>query len=122
MASFGKIRPLLGADGAIPAANRQAVMDAINGAEPGIAAAEAAAQTNDELYVAQELRYRKQSLLLAAQGGGAAAQAALAPFIDKLLANPVTPKESIGNYAIERGRIAFGMNQFPVALADVPAR
>jgi hypothetical protein len=117
LGSFGKIRPLLAADGSIPANNRQAVMDAINGAEPGIAAAEAAAQTNDELYVAQELRYRKQSLLLAAQGGGAPAQAALAPYIDKLLANPVTPKESIGTYALERGRIAFGMNQFPAALA-----
>lgn len=117
LASFAKIRPLLGANGAITDANRPAIMEAINGAEPGIAAAEAAAQTNDELYVAQELRYRKQSLLLAAQGGAAGSQQQLAPYLDKLLANPVTPKESIGNYALERGRIAFGMNQFPVALA-----
>lgn len=76
-------------------------------AETPVAAAEAAARTNDELYVAQELRYRKESLLNAARNAGSEDTIRFAPYLDKLLANPSTPPSQIGDYAYERAHIAY---------------
>ncbi|MES2754565.1 MAG: hypothetical protein V4659_07870 [Pseudomonadota bacterium] len=90
-------------------------------AEAPIAALEAEAKSNDELYVAQELRYRKETVALSAdfpEGGVAAQQAAvrLAPYIDKLLANPSTPQASVAEYAFERGRISLTARQYAQAI------
>lgn len=123
LTALGKVRPLLVAGGGqVTAANKPQIVAAIAEAEPFLAQADAAAQTNEELYVAQELRYRQLSMKMAAQyaGDAAGARAAgpqLAPVLDKLLANPITPAASIKEYAFERGRIAFGANEFRPALA-----
>lgn len=123
LAAQGKARTAAAATGGqVTAANKAAILAALGEAEPFVAQAEAAAQTNDELYVAQELRYRQQSMMLAAQyagdaAGARAAGAQIAPTLDKLLANPITPQESVKEYAFERGRIAFQANDFRGALA-----
>lgn len=122
LAQLGQVRTLLATTGgAVNPANKAQVVAAIQAAEPSVAAAEAAAQTNDEQYVAAELRYRMQSLLVAAQyagdpAGQRAAGAALAPTLDRLLANPATPQTQVAEYSMERGRIAFQANQFRQAL------
>lgn len=98
--------------GQVTTANAGAVLAALNAAEAPIAAAEAAAKTNDELYVTQELRYRKESVSNAARyagnpGAAGQASAQLAPVLDRLLANPSTPPTSVAEYAFERGQIAY---------------
>ncbi len=119
----GKARTAAAATGGqVTAANKAAIIAALGEAEPFLAQGDAAAQTNDELYVMQELRYRQQSMMLAAQyagnaAGATAAAAQLAPTLDKLLANPLTPQDSVKEYAFERGRIAFQANDFRGALA-----
>lgn len=98
--------------GRITAANSAQVVQTLGEAEAPIAAAEAAAKTNDELYVAQELRYRKESLTNAARFHSDSRMAGqesvrFAPYLDKLLTNPSTPATSVGEYAYERGHIAY---------------
>lgn len=119
--AFDTILKLTGPSGQITAANTAQVQQALAEVEPAVAAAEAAAKTNDELYVAQELRYRKESLVSAARfygdsGGIAADRIRLAPYLDKLLANPSTPAASIGEYAFERGHIAYLSQRYQDAI------
>lgn len=107
--------------GQLTPANAPTVLAALNEAEAPLAAAEAAAKTNDELYVTQELRYRKDSVSNAARyvSDPAAANAAsvqLVPVLDKLLANPSTPPASIGEYAFERAQIAYQTQKYQDAL------
>ena len=59
--AFDKASKAMGG-GQLTAANAPTVLAALNEAEAPLAAAEAAAKTNDELYVTQELRYRKDSV------------------------------------------------------------
>lgn len=118
--AFDKVTKALGG-GQINASNSAAILAALNEAEAPIAAAEAAAKTNDELYVVQELRYRKESVANAARFHAdprAADQASVqfAPYLDKLLANPSTPPASIGEYAYERAQIAYLSQRYQDAL------
>lgn len=118
--AFDKATKAMGG-GQLNASNSAAVLAAMNEAEAPIAAAEAAAQTNDELYVTQQLRYQKESVSNAARYVGnpnAANQASVqfAPYLDKLLANPSTPPASIGSYAFERGQIAYMTQKYQDAL------
>ena len=104
----------------IIASNRAALIAALNSAEAPIAQAEAAATTDDERYVAQELRYRKESIMLSAQTpedqrAVNLASVNLAPYLDKLLANPSTPQATQASYGFERGRIALIANQYAQA-------
>lgn len=122
LVELGKVRALTGPSGVVTPANQAQVIAAIEAAEPHIAAAEAAAQTNDEQYVTAELRYRKTNALIAARSpNNAAGQAAgnplIVPVLDRLLANPVTPQESIGKYAFDRARIAYLAQEYRPALA-----
>ena len=86
-------------------------------AATGIAATEAAAKTDDEKYIAEQL---KLSLIAkqaqAAGNGDAAGDTNLAAPLDALLANPVTPKDQLGKYAYLRGTIAFEQKKYPDAL------
>lgn len=107
--------------GQVTATNSAQVVQALALAEPAIAAAEAAAKTNDELYVAQELRYRKESMTNAARfyaDNRAADQEGIrfAPYLDRLLANPSTPAASIGEYSFERGHIAYLAQRYQDAI------
>lgn len=123
LAAQGKARTAAAAaSGRVTAENKGPILAALAEAEPFLAQGDAAAQTNDELYVMQELRYRQMSMMMAAQyagdpNGARAAGAQLAPALDKLLANPITPQDSVKEYAFERGRIAFQANDFRSALA-----
>lgn len=121
--ALSKARTLTGG-GAVTPANQAAVVAALEAASPGIDAAAAAAQTNDELYVVQELRYRQQASLVAARHPGdpraqAAAGGTIAPLLDQLLANPVTPATSIREYAFDRARLQYLANEFRPALANL---
>lgn len=123
VAAMGQVPALVGPGGQITPANQAQVIAALEAASPGIAMAEAAAQTNDELYVAQELRYAQQAKLAVARypndpKGQSSANATIAPLLERLLANPVTPPESVQRYALDLGRIQYLGNQFRPALAN----
>lgn len=99
-----------------------ALAAALQATEPQIAAVEAAAKTNDELYVAQSMRYTKERFVIVASSGGdsrkiAAANGVLAPYLDKLLANPSTPAAALGGYAFDRAWIASNARQNAQAAA-----
>lgn len=88
-------------------------------AETGITAAEAAAKTDDEKYIASELRLQ----LLAKQNAGstdgaamARADAAYKAPLDSLLSNPKTPADQRGKLANARGQIAFNEKNYPDAI------
>ncbi|MGN6375960.1 MAG: hypothetical protein ACTHMG_10425 [Sphingomonas sp.] len=90
-------------------------------AETQIAAAEAAAKTDDEKYVAAQLRLSLTAKQQQQAGGNdAASQArsdsALAAPLDALISNPVTPKDQLGKYAYLRGSIAFDQKKYADAL------
>lgn len=114
---------LLGPNG-VTAANQAAVVAELQKAQAAAADAQAAAVTNDELYVAGELQYRAQSALVGAQNynnnaGANASNAALAPILEKLLANPVTPQDSVAKYAFDLARIQYLSNNYRGALANL---
>jgi hypothetical protein len=89
-------------------------------AETNITAAEAAANSDDEKYIAAELRLQ----LLAKQNANAGtdpaavarANAALKTPLDSLLGNPKTPTDQRGKLAKARGDIAFGENDYANAI------
>ncbi|TPG22725.1 hypothetical protein EAH87_02710 [Sphingomonas koreensis] len=90
-------------------------------AETGITASEAAAKTDDERYVAQQLRLALVAKQQTAAGttdaaGMARSDAALAAPLDALLNNPSTPAADRGKYAYMRGSIAFNQRKFPDAV------
>ncbi len=108
----------------ITAANKDAVVAALETANTSAKATEAAAVTNDELYVAGELRYRVESALVVARNpdnatGQQAGNAALVPILEKLLANPVTPQDSVAKYAFDLARIQYLSSQYRPALASL---
>lgn len=89
-------------------------------AETNITAAEAAASSDDEKYIAAELRLQ----LLAKQNANAGtdpaavarANAALKTPLDALLGNPKTPVDQRGKLAKARGDIAFGEKDYANAI------
>jgi hypothetical protein len=89
-------------------------------AETAVTATEAAASSDDEKYIAAELRLQ----LLAKQNAGAPADAATiaksdAAYkgpLDTLLANPKTPTDQRGKLANARGQIAFNAKDYAGAI------
>jgi hypothetical protein len=88
-------------------------------AATGIAAAQAAAKTNDEKYIADQLKLSlvAKQQQAAGNGGDAAKDTTLAAPLEALINNPSTPKDQVGKYAYLRGSIAFEQNKYPDALA-----
>jgi hypothetical protein len=82
-------------------------------AGPQVSAVEAAAKTDDERYLAQVLRLQ----LTANQAGPNGNEAAMAPMLDALLANPATPKAELGRFTYLRANMAYNAKQYPQALA-----
>jgi hypothetical protein len=102
------------------ATTKAALIAALNTVEPNLVALEAVAKTPDEQYVATSLRYTKDRALISATHAGdtkaiAAGNNALAPTLDKLLANPSTPAGAAGGYAYDRAWIAYSQRQYPQA-------
>jgi hypothetical protein len=89
-------------------------------AETGITAAEAAAKTDDEKYIAAELRLQLLAKQNANVGTDAAAMAradaAYKAPLDALLSNPKTPADQRGKLANARGQIAFNEKNYPDAI------
>lgn len=89
-------------------------------AATGITAAEAAAQSDDEKYIAAELRLQLLAKQNANVGNDAAAMAradaAYKAPLDSLLANPKTPADQRGKLANARGQIAFNEKNYADAL------
>jgi PBP1b-binding outer membrane lipoprotein LpoB len=89
-------------------------------AETNVTAAETAAKTDDEKYIAAELRLQ----LLAKQNAGATsdpaavarADASYKAPLDALLNNPKTPTDQRGKLANARGQIAFNEKNYPDAI------
>lgn len=81
-----------------------------------VAAAETAAKTDDDRYVAESLKLQVTANQI--QGGAnsnasnaAADQALIAP-LDSLIANPSTPPAQLGQYNYMRGSIAFNAKKY----------
>ncbi|HEU4961115.1 MAG TPA: hypothetical protein VFT56_11960 [Sphingomonas sp.] len=90
-------------------------------AATGITAAEAAAKTDDEKYIAAQLRLQLVVKQQQAAGGTDAAALARADAaykgpLDALLANPKTPADQRGKLANARGQIAFNEKNYADAL------
>ncbi|MES2054802.1 MAG: hypothetical protein V4564_02600 [Pseudomonadota bacterium] len=100
---------------AAPAAGKPAAdaayLAALDANLPGL---EGVAKSDDELYIAQAYRFQYEALKMGDKGN----ENVLAGPLDKLLANPKTPKDSIGRYAFMRGNIAYNAKQYPVALSN----
>ena len=90
------------------------------GAEPLVAAAEAAAGTDDERYLAAQMRLvlesKKQSLTTAANPSVPVDQTAIAKALDTLIASPSTPAADRSRYYLARARLAYQGRQYPVAI------
>jgi hypothetical protein len=86
-------------------------------AATGITATEAAAKTDDEKYIAAQLRLSLTAKQQQAAGQtNAAGDTTLAAPLDALISNPVTPKDQLGKYAYLRGTIAFEQKKYADAL------
>lgn len=99
--------------------------DAVNAgdpavAEPLVAAAEAAATTDDERYVAAQTRLVLESKKINARStanpNAALDQSGLVKPLDALIANPRTPAADRGKYYGIRAKMAYQGKQYPVAI------
>lgn len=91
-------------------------------AEPAVAAAEAAAKTDDDKYFAQVFRLQLVSgKLTAASAGNPQAfqqgQSALVGPLDALIANPKTSREDAGRFNNVRGKIEYDQKRYKEAAA-----
>ena len=98
------------------------VQDALNKSDlttaaSGMDAAEAAAKTDDERYVAAQLRLSLIAKQQQAAGTSGQSDAALAAPLDALIKNPSTPRDQLGKYADVRGTIAFEQKKYADALS-----
>ena len=89
-------------------------------AEPAVAAAEAAAKTDDDKYFAQVFRLQLTSgKLTAASAGNPQAfqqgQGQLIAPLDALIANPKTPAADAGRFANVRGKIEYDLKHYKEA-------
>lgn len=92
-------------------------------AETALAQAEAAAKSDDEVYIAARLRLGlEQSKLKASSGGDAAkfaaGSSALLPAINKLIDSPKTPKEDVARFLEFRGNVYYDSKKYAEASAD----
>ncbi|OYY89199.1 MAG: hypothetical protein B7Y45_13295 [Sphingomonas sp. 28-66-16] len=91
-------------------------------AEPALAAAEAAASTEDDKYYAQVFRLQFVSGKLTATAAGNAAafaqgQGALVAPLDALIANPKTPQADVARFNNVRGKIEYDAKHYKEAIA-----
>jgi hypothetical protein len=89
-------------------------------AEPLVAAAEAAAKTDDDRYIASVLRLQLAQIKInAAQQANPNTRAdstALVAPLDALIANPKTPPADRARFYYIRGQMAYEGKQYPVAI------
>lgn len=81
-------------------------------AAPLVAQVEAAAQTDDEKYIAYVLRFNLEVVKLHAANGGPAAEQALTGPLDNLINSPKTPPADKARYAYQRGIIAYNAKAY----------
>lgn len=86
-------------------------------AEASVAAAEAAAKTDDERYVAATLRLQLTSKQIKAMPAGQQSDASLAKPLDDLIANPSTPHDKLPLFMNYRAQVAYNAKQFAQAAA-----
>lgn len=106
---------------ALPAQTALGAKDFVT-AEPAVAAAEAAAKTEDDKYFAQVFRLQLVSgKLTAAAAGNPQAfqqgQSQLAAPLDALIANPKTPPVDAGRFSNVRGKIEYDAKRYKEAAA-----
>ncbi len=89
-------------------------------AEPLIAQIEAAAQTDDDKYIAAVFRYNLEAMKLNARTqanpNAPADESALVKPLDALIAGPSTPAADRGKYYFRRAAMAYNGKQYPVAI------
>lgn len=91
-------------------------------AEPAVAAAEAAAKTDDDKYFAQIFRLQLTSGKMSAAAGGnaqtfASMQSQLIGPLDALIANPKTPPADVARFSNVRGKIEYDAKHYKEATA-----
>lgn len=84
-------------------------------AATALTSADGVAKTDGDRYFITALRLQMTAGQLAPNDP--TADAKLAPLLDQLLANPVTPQEDIGRYTYTRGNMYYNAKQYPQALA-----
>jgi len=90
-------------------------------AEPLVAAAEAAAKTDDDKFYAQQFRLQLVDGALVERANGNAAvyaqgESALIAPLDALIANPKLPQDSRGRFLFKRGQIEYGAKRYKEAI------
>lgn len=90
-------------------------------AEPLVAAAEAAAKTDDDKFFAQQFRLQLVDGALVQRANGnsdiyAQGEGALAGPLDALIANPKLPQESRARFLFKRGQIEYGAKRYKEAI------
>lgn len=83
--------------------------------EASIAAAEAAAKTDDERYVVATLRLQLAGKQIKALPAGQQSDAALGKPLDDLIANPKTPRDKLGLFLNYRASVAYNAKQYQLA-------
>jgi hypothetical protein len=86
-------------------------------AEASIAAAEAAAKTDDERYIVATMRLQLTSKQIRALPAAQQSDAALAKPLDDLIANPMTPKDKLPLYYNYRAQVSYNAKQYAQAAA-----
>jgi len=111
-----------------PAYDAQQKMQAgdLAGAEAALVLAEAAAKSEDEIYLGQQLRLGLEQTKLKASTGGdsqkfAAGMVALLPSINNLIANPKTPAADKARFLQVRGNMYYDGKKFTDAANDYEA-
>jgi hypothetical protein len=85
--------------------------------EASIAAAEAAAKTDDEHYIVATLRLQLAGKQIKALPAAQQSDAPLAAPLDALIANPKTPKDKLPLFYNYRGQVAYNAKQYAQAAA-----
>ena len=86
--------------------------------EASIAAADAAAKTDDERYVIATLRLQLAGKQIKAMPAGQQSDAPLAKPLDDLLANPTTPRDKLPLFYNYRAQVAYNAKQYQLAATD----
>jgi len=86
--------------------------------EASVAAAEAAAKTDDERYVIATLRLQLADKQIKAMPAAQQSDAPLAKPLDDLIANPKTPRDKLPLFYNYRASVAYNAKQYPLAAAS----